>query len=449
MGHDKGYEKVKELFLKRKFYLGLFFLLPVFFSLFTVGSSLILLERLNTLGEHIPQYKEEIISIYNFAVRWTYILTIGAFIVGLIVAYSLVRPAKKLLKEGMDDLREFGSLGKEFTELASSLRQYLSVLEGMSGGVITVNRNGDITMANTQACQILGLPQEGIIGSNLTGLFPYLSKSLKNVLSGGVVSSEMLYRIKGGEKVIGYTFSPIKSSSGIDGAVFIFKDITEIKKIHDDLKRTEMLASIGSIAREVAHEVKNPLASMKGLIQLIGEDIPEKDHRRMYIDTILNEIDRLNRVVDKLIERKTKEEKADLKEALHRIVLLCSQTVKDRTVRTIEEYDETVDIKGTSDGIFQAFYNIILNAYEAAEDGGEVIVRTKAIENNAVIEVISSSRIDSSIRDRIFEEGFTTKAEGHGIGLKIAKDEIERAGGSISIEPSDDRTKFLIRMLLK
>ncbi len=132
---------------------------------------------------------------------------------------------------------------------------------------------------------------------------------------------------------------------------------------------------------------------------------------------------------------------------LHRIVLLCSQKEKMKNLRVIEEYDETIEIYNIDERLSQAFYNVILNAFESADKDGEIIIRSKNDKNKAVIEVISSSVIDKDIVNRIFEEGFTTKANGHGMGLKIAADIISNTGGQINVESSEKNTKFSIILL--
>ncbi|MDP1759522.1 MAG: hypothetical protein Q8K77_06975, partial [Thermodesulfovibrionales bacterium] len=120
MGHDESYEKIISAFLKRRFYLGLFVFLPLFFSVFAVAVPLILLARFKALLKRGFISSAELISTYNFAEQWTYVLAAVAFATGLIVAYALVRPARKLLSEGGEgkNIEEFSSLGKEFTKIA-------------------------------------------------------------------------------------------------------------------------------------------------------------------------------------------------------------------------------------------------------------------------------------------------------------------------------------------
>lgn len=131
-----------------------------------------------------------------------------------------------------------------------------------------------------------------------------ITRDLQTVLKGKTAASELNITINGEGRTIGYTLSPIKGRYGIDGAVLNFMDTTKIKEMHREMQKTEKLANIGTLAMEVAHEIRNPLASIKGLVQLIGEDINDNEQKKLYINTILKETDRLNRVVDTLFEKR-------------------------------------------------------------------------------------------------------------------------------------------------
>jgi two-component system sensor histidine kinase HydH len=224
-------------------------------------------------------------------------------------------------------------------------------------------------------------------------------------------------------------------------------DTTKIKEIHREMQKTEKLADIGTLAMEVAHEIRNPLASIKGLVQLIGEDIKDDEEKKLYINTILKETDRLNRVVDTIFEKKTAMAEDDsLRDIIHRVVILCSQVAKDKAIRVTEDYDAAVEkIQVEDERFFHALYNIVLNAYEAVKKNGEIAVRAKVTDDGTAVEVSSDSELGRGIdADAIFEADVTTKGKGRGMGLKIARDAIKSIGGDITVETSKGKTKFVI-----
>ncbi len=447
MGHDTRYEKIRFTFLKRRFYIGLFIFLPVFFSVFALAAPLIFLVKFRSVLQHQVIDAGELIALYRSTEQWTYVFTAVAFIAGLIVAYGLVRPAKRLLKEETKDkdIEEFGSLGKEFAEIATSLRKYTSLLESITGGIMAVNKKGEIVMANPHACYIFGCTEEDIVGGNIEALLD-ISKDFETAMKGEVVTSELNTLINGKNRTIGYTLSPIRGKDAVNGAVLNFIDTTKIKEMHLEMQKTERLAGIGTLAMEVAHEVRNPLASIKGLAQLIGEDMKDDDYKKLYINTILKETERLNRVVDTLFEKRTSFTNEDnLGETIHRIILLCGQAVKDKAVKVTEEYDEITGSMRMDERLFHVVYNIILNAYEAVGKDGGISVRTKRVDKGMTIEVCSDSElIPEIIVDRIFEADMTTKGKGRGMGLKIARDAIKNIGGDIKVEAAESKTKFII-----
>lgn len=450
MGHDTRYEKIRFAFLERRFYLGLFVLLPLFFSVFALAAPLIFLTKFRTVLQHHIVDARGLLALYESAEKWTYIFTGVAFIAGLVVAYALIRPAKKLLREnrGYKDIEEFGSLGKEFAEIATSFRKYTSLLESTTGGIMAVNKNGEIIMANPHACHILGCLEPDVMGKNIGALL-YIPKDFERAMKGEIITSELNMVINGERRTIGYTLSPVKGKDAIDGAVFNFMDTTRIKEMHQEIQKTERLAGIGALAMEVAHEVRNPLASIKGLAQMIREDVKDDEQKMLYIDTILKETDRLNRVVDTLFEKKTVSYDGDnLKEMIHRVVLLCGHAVQGKAVRVTEKYDEIADkIQIEDERLFHAIYNIVLNAYEAIREDGEISIKAWEKDAGTIIEISSDSELGPGLMaDKIFEADVTTKGAGHGMGLKIARDAIKDMGGDIKVEAAGGKTKFIIQL---
>jgi len=409
---------------------------------------LILLTRFKLVFKRGIVNQAEIISIYNFVEQWSYILAAIAFVTGLVVAYALIKPARKFLNEGAEvrNIEEFSSLGKEFTKIAASLKNYTVLIETTTRGVLTTDKKGIITMANPYACYILGREKTGLLGQNIGALLN-MTGDLQTVLKGKTLTSELIAVINGESRAIWYTLSPIKSGDSIDGAVFNFMDTTKINEMHRELQKTEKLANIGTLAMEVAHEIRNPLASIRGLVQLIGEDMENNEQKKLYINTILKETERLNRVVDTIFEKKTSAgEEDNLRDVIHRVLLLCAQVAKDKAVRIKEDYAEALEkIPVKDERFFHALYNIVLNAYEAVEKNGEITIKTEMADGGTSVEVSSDSELGEGFdEDAIFEADVTTKGEGRGMGLKIAKDAIKTLGGDIRVEAEKGKTKFVV-----
>jgi len=374
MGYNKRLEEIRFFLLKRKFYLGLFTLLPAFFLLFAIGGFLLALSELKPLLEMETVGAERLVSVYRSIETWAYILGAAALLSGMVVAYSLIRPAKSLLRAGQGDIEAFGSLSPEFKDMAVSFRRHIAEL----------------------------------------------------------------------------------------------KDAAKMKEMLIELGKAERLASIGSLAMAVAHEVRNPLAAIKGLVQLLAEEggwepprqaRPLADsQRRLYLDTILKEVERLNRVVDGLYEMREGARPPALSgarpdggerlvELLRRVRLLCGHAVKDKTVNVLEDYDEDAASYMVKDEkVFQALYNIALNAYEAVRPGGTINLGAGSRDGRMTVEVTSESEIEEGLKEKLFREGASTKGTGRGQGLKIAQALIRQAGGDITVASAGGKTAFTVRL---
>lgn len=447
MGYDKRSEKIKYFLLKKRFYFGLLVLLPAFFSIFALGAFLPAISKLESLLKLSVIQKEQFVTVYTSIIDWAIVFTLAALLAGLIVGYALIRPAKRLLSKPSSDVEEFGVLGSEFKGIAISMTRYFSALESLTGGVITLDSSGIITMANSRVRQILGLPDGQIEHKNITDLLD-VKDQLEKIADGSPIATELEYESSVGRKTLEVEVSPIIGTAGVKGAVVAIRDISGILEIEERMRKTERLAAVGMLAVTVAHEVRNPLASIRGFAQLMSEDLKNDDPRKPYLDTIIKETDRLNRVVDSLYEQRDSAFEAEpLKDLLSRIRLLCShfETEKSATV-SIDFDDKTEDLMIDDERVFHAIYNVALNAFEAIDSGGSVKMRSWVQDGLARVSVDSDSALDPSVRDRVFENDVSTKGKRRGSGMGIAKSAIEQAGGAIDVASQDRRTVFTVTL---
>lgn len=449
MGYDKRYKKVKDFFLKKRFYLGLLILLPAFFFVFAVSPFFLTLTKIEPLLKAIED--SHLYLLYDSMKRWAYIFGVVAIISGLVVAYSLIRPARKLISAQkamplLVDIEEFGSLSHEFKDMAISLRQHVAAIEGMTGGVITVNRDAIITMANRQAQEMLDRWNKELIHTDIRKVFLIGDKLNEVILSGATITLMVNALCRNSVRLMECVISPIKGQDVIEGAIFNFRDISRIKEMQDELIKAERLATIGSLAMAVAHEVRNPLASIKGFAQLLKEDIKDDDPKALYLNTIIKEVDRLNRVVSSLYEMRDLSFEADsLRGMLKRIRLMCEQTLGEKRIEVIEDYDKCVDSYTVGDEkVFHGIYNVLLNAYESVGEGGSVHVVVGEEADGIKVEIVSDSELKEEVKEKIFEQDVTTKGKSHGAGLRIARTAMRQAGGDITVFSSEGKTTFTL-----
>ena len=247
---------------------------------------------------------------------------IGTFCIGLGLAYAITFPLRRLVTSAdqvaTGDLTktvrissedEIGALGRSFNTMVSSLNEH--IIESMTGGVITIDMKGQVVTFNKSAELILGYDSQQVVGKPIVDLFPEESmntdftKIIHATLREKRTSSsrEITIVSRTGRKIpIGITTSLLRDKNNTFlGIVVTFKDLEHIKHLEEQMRRADRLAAVGSLAAGIAHEIRNPLGSVKGLVQLLKEDLPSQDKKHAYAEVIVKEVDRLNKVVEELL----------------------------------------------------------------------------------------------------------------------------------------------------
>jgi signal transduction histidine kinase len=219
--------------------------------------------------------------------------------------------------------------------------------------------------------------------------------------------------------------------------------------IEEQLRRAEKLSTLGEMAAMLAHEIRNPLGSIRGTAEILLDDYPPGDRKHEFIEIQIKETERLNRVVEDFL-RMARPQPAEMKpcsiqEELETIATLIANDARERQVRVVMQ-PPAVPLTLTADGekLRQAFLNIAINALQATPPGGSLTIATTCRQpagSAAACEVSfrdTGSGIDAETLKRVFEPFYTTKQGGTGLGLVITKKIIESHGGQLLIESHDN-----------
>ncbi len=234
------------------------------------------------------------------------------------------------------------------------------------------------------------------------------------------------------------------------GLILTLTNITQKKIIEQQLYHADKLSSIGQLAASVAHEIKNPLASIKTLGQLLQEETEAEDSRREYIDVIVDEVNRLNGVVEQLLKYARPEgssfREVGFAEVIQPVLALVNHESERQRVEISAEYDSDLQVFVDSEKIKQVFINLIFNGIQAMPEGGKIVLRAfKEVESPwAVFEVEDSGAgMPQKVLERVFEPFFTTRQRGTGLGLAIVKKIVDLHGGKIEVSSEASRgTRF-------
>ena len=229
-------------------------------------------------------------------------------------------------------------------------------------------------------------------------------------------------------------------------------------RIEEQLRKAERLSVLGELSAVLAHEIRNPLASIHGTAEILKDDYRPGDKKYEFLEILLKESDRLNRVVDDFLRLSRPQPLAlapcNIGEELRSITMLVAAEAKDRDIRLEVHADENLEITGDRDKLHQAFLNIIINGLQAVPDKGSIVIEARMLNNAAPdgeeLEIIfrdSGPEIPEDLQKKIFEPFFSTKKDGTGLGLSIAKKIIEsHAGSIIVVSEAQKGTAFKVRL---
>lgn len=232
------------------------------------------------------------------------------------------------------------------------------------------------------------------------------------------------------------------------------QDMIRAKPLLNKIKRTDQLAALGLFSAHMAHEIRNPLGSIMGLVQLMEKDFKKGDPKKDYVDLILKAIERLNKSVEELLEfskpYSDKRELIDINKLVKESFLLAKHEFKDKEIKVLEKYYKNLPfIKSDSQKLNQAFLNIIRNSFQFTNKGGNIHIKTQYEETGFIsVQFFNTgSYICPEDLEMIFIPFFTTQKQGTGLGLCIANYIISIHGGVIKVKSDQNSgTTFMVEL---
>lgn len=328
------------------------------------------------------------------------------------------------------------------------------LIELLPIGIIAIDQEENVEIINRTLLDLI--PQskkKNIIGRSYRSIINYLSLDYENL---GVVKA--LRGLKGNEKHIKilerdwlYRSVPIRDfeNKTILGAVEIFDDITEYEKTKAELIKLDRLNVIGQMAAGVAHEIRNPLTTIRGFLQLLSRK-DECTELRSYYDTMIEELDRCNSIITEFLSiannDSVKLKKNNINKIINAILPLiqADALADDKAVTFIPNY--VPDLNLDAKGIRQLILNFVRNGLEAMSSGGEVTIRTYLEKGQVVLSIEDQgSGIQEEVFNKLGTPFFTTKENGVGLGLATSYNIARRNNAEIEALTSAKGTAFLVK----
>lgn len=353
-------------------------------------------------------------------------------------------------------------LRRHFEELAD-LKSYTdSILQSLTSGIITLDLDGRVVTMNPAAELLTGLFGPEARGRYCTEVFshsPDMVEILMETLASraGVANASLtLCKRNGASLPIELSTAPLGRADGKDlGIVAVVKDVTVVHELEAQLRRSDRLAALGTLAAGLAHEIKNPLTSVRTFTRLVPRKFTDDRFRLTFERVVPRELERINEIVERLLElarpRRLKLTQVHLPALLERTLDLYGGQIETKQIAVQREYDGDIpSIQADSEHLYQALLNLVGNALEAMGPGGRLTLRAgwseekdwlssspRSPRRSITVEIEDTGTgVLGSDADKIFNPFFTTKDGGTGLGLALAHKIIEDHGGTITFRSS-------------
>ena len=318
------------------------------------------------------------------------------------------------------------------------------VVNSLPVGLIATDKDGRIAFYNSAAERITGLDLAQARGKEPDTFLPsHLCGLTKNLDLGEPISEREMECEFTENKVVPVSISAsriINEEDQFVGQVLIIRDLGEVRHLQDEIRLKEKLAAIGGLAAGVAHEIRNPLSSIKGIASYYKSKFADGSEDKEMAGVMIAEVDRLNRVISELLEfagpAKLNRKPSDMNELLkHSARLVEQEAAAQKIGMQLNLTSDSVIADVDPDRLTQCFLNLFLNGLQAMESGGLLSVSTSTGATGTVVIDIRDNGPGISAEDisKIFDPYFTTKANGTGLGLAIVLKIIEAHDGQIRV----------------
>jgi two-component system, NtrC family, sensor histidine kinase PilS len=376
------------------------------------------------------------------SLRMKIITNMAAF---LAVAYLAGRLAELLRKTGVELRDQAGKL-----EDLRALTQ--DIVESVRGGLITTDLDGRILTLNTPGAEILGAPFESLAGRPIETIFPGIAVEGRPDLT--QPRCELRWKDAEGEELyLGFSVAPLSRSGQTVGYVYNFQDVTQLKRLEREVQFKDRMSAIGRMAAAIAHEIRNPLASIAGSVKLFSGMASMNHDEQRLIGIVLKESERLNRIITDFLlyarEKTFQFTPVNVAEILEETLTLLQNHPKlDPRFRIEKRFpQQPVWASLDTDRMRQVFWNLGENALKAMPDGG--VLTVELVEGDGNLSILfrdTGVGLTPPQAEKIFEPFQSEFPGGTGLGLAIAYQIVQAHRGTIRAEPAEKGCVFHIEL---
>jgi signal transduction histidine kinase len=343
------------------------------------------------------------------------------------------------------------------SELIISRNKLEAFFDGITTPISIQDINYNIITVNYAGARYCGKPYDELVGKKCYEVFFKRSKPCESCMAQDCLHMQIPFRTELADEITGTTFSnhfyPINVPKGYQ-KIFLefFQDISQQKKLQEELAQSEKLAGIGTLASGIAHEINNPLTGIIGTAELLKDEVEANAEYAEYVNDIIHYAQNAAEVISELKEYTHKEqqraESVNISEVIDTSLKLAGRGMQLDDIRIEKQYEDGIEIEADPVELQQVFLNLIINAVQAMEGKGELRLSSKKVKDQAIVSIEDTGLgIDQKNMDRIFNPFFTTKdpRNGTGLGLSITHQIVTKLGGRITVKSSQGSgTEFTI-----
>ena len=371
---------------------------------------------------------------------------LGVFLSGMtnITAVFLVALLAGYLSEQLRDAGQRLRIASRDIEDLRALNGH--IITSIQSGLVSFTLDKRIIFFNPAASRITGLESEEVLYRNVSEVFPVL-KNRRPVKSRYRWEGEF-ERPSGAVRTLGYSLSPLREAGGLQrGWILIFRDLTPLRKMEENVRRAERFAAIGKMAAGIAHEIRNPLASMSGSIEMLTECVELETTEARLMRIVLREMQRLDDLISDFLQfarpNPPQVEALVLRTVFEELLLVfryLNYSPDDEGENRPEywvdlQFDDDVTVYADPKQFKQVLWNLLNNAAQSMPKGGPIRLAVDQTEKEIEVSVIDEGvGIAKEIMDRIFDPFFSTKEKGTGLGLAQAQRIVDEHDGRLEVE---------------
>ncbi|MGC8738416.1 MAG: two-component system sensor histidine kinase NtrB [Candidatus Hydrogenedens sp.] len=359
-----------------------------------------------------------------------------------------------------------GFISGYWNQRVSILKQFQQdILNNMNSGFLITDANGIVRSLNQAGCRIFEVDEQGIVGKHVEGLIKTVSEFECPITTALRLNRDFssyefyIYTPSGKQKLIGLTTNRLLDAKGrVIALIASCSDLSELDQIRQDLRRHDRLVAIGEQLASLAHEIRNPVASIRGAVAEIPKNMDNTDKLNRLSSIAIRECDRLNYIITSFLnfarEPSQNKEIISLTELLTRFVEQFQKNIPQdkghKVELIIEPQAKECKIKGDAEQIFLVFQNLAQNAIDAMPDGGNLTILLTGKEEKGPVEIHfkdEGTGISPDKITRIFDPFYTEKKHGIGMGLTISLRIISAHDGTIHVASNLKRgTTMIVRL---